>query len=608
MRPAPRGVVSPIAPTELPVVVARPIAGASTPEVRATPGPSEAPEVSEAPVSRMIDPVAEHAPLSGFAAAITSLTSPGEDPAEPPAGPVSGGGTGDRLTAGPPVQRLTADVEAPIGSDAVPDASVAAVPTVAPSSPSPSSGTVAPPLSGSAGVGSLPVVSRLVGTAGSADPRAWVRGGEPSSRGGDPGDRVPDAPTLGQGTVQSALAIQRAPLTGRTAVPSEPPVQRVEFLTPPVAAGPRPAASRTSVAAAGVPLSVAGPSSDLAATAPQSIVGPPSGATASSQVQRSREGSGPSVVSAESAMAARPRATYPVAPAAVQRSAEVGLSYEAVDPMPGFDAASEIGPGPEIAAEPEAGLLDLPAPATAHDHRDSEPDGPAVTTEPWVPAPAAAAPAAAAHASAAPASSIQRPSVQRRSIPIPAVPTALPSDPFVSAVPPSSRPMALGPTVAVGPPLPVQRRAAHLTEAPSGQSSSSSPLIVSRQVAANAPGSSGGGGTMSFAAMSALLAAGVGVSSPPASESGSANPPQPAETAATDDGGFTSVQLQSADTAPAPSEPAAAAPTATPPPAAAATPPTDLDEMARRLYEPLSARLRAELWLDRERSGVMSDA
>jgi hypothetical protein len=29
--------------------------------------------------------------------------------------------------------------------------------------------------------------------------------------------------------------------------------------------------------------------------------------------------------------------------------------------------------------------------------------------------------------------------------------------------------------------------------------------------------------------------------------------------------------------------------------------------MARRLYEPLSARLRAEFWLDRERAGVMSD-
>ena len=87
---------------------------------------------------------------------------------------------------------------------------------------------------------------------------------------------------------------------------------------------------------------------------------------------------------------------------------------------------------------------------------------------------------------------------------------------------------------------------------------------------------------------------------------------EPATTAGdgfTHDDGFTSVQLQPADTAP-PSEPAAAAPapSASPAPAGAATPPTDLDEMARRLYEPLSARLRAELWLDRERAGVMSDA
>jgi hypothetical protein len=87
----------------------------------------------------------------------------------------------------------------------------------------------------------------------------------------------------------------------------------------------------------------------------------------------------------------------------------------------------------------------------------------------------------------------------------------------------------------------------------------------------------------------------------------------PAETSASADAGFTSVQLQS-DTPAAPSEPAAeAAPsapasTAAPAPAAPGASPTDLDEMARRLYEPLSARLRAELWLDRERAGVMSDA
>ena len=118
---------------------------------------------------------------------------------------------------------------------------------------------------------------------------------------------------------------------------------------------------------------------------------------------------------------------------------------------------------------------------------------------------------------------------------------------------------------------------------------------------------------MSFATMSALFAAGVGVNAPPASEPGSAGAPQPAETAATDDG-FTSVQLQSADTAAVPIEAASEPPPSTPLPGAAPAPapagaaPTDLDEMARRLYEPLSARLRAELWLDRERAGVMSDA
>jgi hypothetical protein len=48
--------------------------------------------------------------------------------------------------------------------------------------------------------------------------------------------------------------------------------------------------------------------------------------------------------------------------------------------------------------------------------------------------------------------------------------------------------------------------------------------------------------------------------------------------------------------APAPALGAAAVPAA-----------ADLDEMARRLFEPLSARIRAELWLDRERAGLMTD-
>ncbi len=35
--------------------------------------------------------------------------------------------------------------------------------------------------------------------------------------------------------------------------------------------------------------------------------------------------------------------------------------------------------------------------------------------------------------------------------------------------------------------------------------------------------------------------------------------------------------------------------------------PTDLDELARRLFDPLSARLKSELWLDRERAGMIAD-
>jgi hypothetical protein len=62
---------------------------------------------------------------------------------------------------------------------------------------------------------------------------------------------------------------------------------------------------------------------------------------------------------------------------------------------------------------------------------------------------------------------------------------------------------------------------------------------------------------------------------------------------------------------PAPTEapPPAAAPA--PAPAAAAAPGTPggmpLEELARQLYDPLAARLKAELWLDRERAGLITD-
>jgi len=87
------------------------------------------------------------------------------------------------------------------------------------------------------------------------------------------------------------------------------------------------------------------------------------------------------------------------------------------------------------------------------------------------------------------------------------------------------------------------------------------------------------------------------------------------ETGSAAEDGFTAVQLQSAgESAPPTSEAAADTSSSSPisssapPLAVAGTSPADLDEMARRLYEPLTARLRAELWLDRERAGVPSDA
>ena len=79
------------------------------------------------------------------------------------------------------------------------------------------------------------------------------------------------------------------------------------------------------------------------------------------------------------------------------------------------------------------------------------------------------------------------------------------------------------------------------------------------------------------------------------------------------DGGATIQRSADTEVQPAADPPAAApaaAPSAAPAgPAGPAAPMSgaELEEMARRLYEPLSARLRAELWQDRERSGLLTD-
>jgi hypothetical protein len=104
----------------------------------------------------------------------------------------------------------------------------------------------------------------------------------------------------------------------------------------------------------------------------------------------------------------------------------------------------------------------------------------------------------------------------------------------------------------------------------------------------------------------------------PVAETGAVTDPQGASPTPTPSGGFTEVVLQrQAEAAGPPDDQDLAEPTGGvgaasgvgPAPATAAAPALpsgrDLDELAERLYEPLSARLRAELWLDRERSGLI---
>jgi hypothetical protein len=53
--------------------------------------------------------------------------------------------------------------------------------------------------------------------------------------------------------------------------------------------------------------------------------------------------------------------------------------------------------------------------------------------------------------------------------------------------------------------------------------------------------------------------------------------------------------------------PAAPASTTVAPSAPATQSPGDIEALAHKLYEPLTARIKAELWLDRERAGALTD-
>ena len=237
-------------------------------------------------------------------------------------------------------------------------------------------------------VSALPVVSRLAATAVRGDSSTSTHAGASEPTSSAPARRVDDAPTLGAGLAQNPLAVQRAPLTGRTALPAEPTVQRVEFLAPQIGTASSPPMSPVpsgGQAGPGVRRRIGGESGRRGIARPRLRAGgwppgPAGGATFASGA------SGPSAVPAESRMAALPQAPHPGRPAGVQRFALEGPSPVEVDASPLVGGAAETT-GPAAPIEPVGSMVppDLPAVTGRHDrHEPSDPGSPAVSAEPWV--------------------------------------------------------------------------------------------------------------------------------------------------------------------------------------------------------------------------------
>ena len=170
------------------------------------------------------------------------------------------------------------------------------------------------------------------------------------------------------------------------------------------------------------------------------------------------------------------------------------------------------------------------------------------------------------------------------------------------------------------PPTAAVQRSPLAPDRPATTTGVDQPPLIQRRLAAPAPGSSGASTTVAppvpaeapamavssrTVGLAEMFAMAAAQPSPGPSVQRSGDPSVPH-----DDGPSvqrateTEVQL-AADPSPAPAG-SSAAPAG---PAASAGPMSgaELEEMARRLYEPLSARLRAELYQDRERSGLLTD-
>jgi hypothetical protein len=511
-------------------------------------------------VSRAAEPAAESAPLSGFAEAISRLNAPSDTPTDSGAAAIS-----DDHPAGHD------DHHAPAASISVQRLSTheqsldheAELPVVAPSAP-PS----APP--SAAADSSLPAISHQTEAGSSAAEETRPSAIEARS----------DVPTLGVRLAQAPLTLRRVPMTEGSSAPNEP-VQRVEFMTPQSIPAPRP--NLGSVASPQVQHVV--PSQESTPSTPPSATAPPATPSALQRLpsQDGKRVSNPAIGPSLAVSRRETQVPPAVSDAHVQR-------LESLKPTAAATPAtgSEQGPRPANSVEltttdvrPLAAGMPIQRTAAARTGSLAEmptvppglevPIGPAVLAEPWTPTPEPA---------------LTQPQL---------------SHPYISPppAPDSAAPKYLEP--ARHTPLPmVSRLSAAAPTYPASRSAAPIPTLtvgpsIARLSSDTAPMHSEPASAMSFTSM---------FGSPDDTESGSSG-----------EDGFTTVQLQSAgEPAPAATEPAAdtsssatpSSSSAAPPPAVGAKPP-DLDELARRLYEPLTARLRAELWLDRERAGVMSD-
>ncbi len=590
-------------------------------------------------VGRSADPIAESAPVSGFAEAIINLTGAREAAAD-----AGGAVTSDDQTAAGDDQANsgddhaisgdhaatsydhapTGDDRAATGKDHVASSDDHLAASALPATAVPVQRVAREGQSVSGGEAELLVVAesavaRVVSDSSLPVVTSRHAAGSPSAEeGGQPRSEArSDKPTLGVLIARAPLTFQRSLMTERVSPPLEPAAQRVEFLAPRLAPS-RPTTASSSTQSQVPSARPTSPATSAARMMPATATPAPSTQRLPSQDRKHGSNSPASHPLAgsrqkmqleepqpgerqlgerqpEEAQLDAPQVADTVAEASVQR-------LQSLDPTASTQAAPpELTLPPEMHANPTWEIDTVAEDLAGHPTADVQtmpavallPAGQSVVDAPKAPAVAEVSHGPAVLAEPWPISP-PNPASQRD---VPTRHGALPTVSRLAVDAPTnstSRSSGANPRIVVGPSIPLQHIAA--SQVPSA--GPSSPLIASRQAAANPSSSeSPSGGEMSFASK---------FGSEGRSETGS-----PAAD------GFTSVQLQSADEAtPTASEPAADADTpSTLPisssaasPAAAGIPPVDLDEMARRLYEPLSARLKAELWLDRERAGVMSDA